>query len=506
MRASRITVALVAALTVLGVVLRLSLLGDSLVADELSTRWMITAGGLWDVIAKVYSDAEITPPLSFVLSWLTTRVELSNELLRLPSLLAGAATIPLVYAVGARTVGARAALLGTALTALSPFLLFYSTEARSYALMILCLLCSTYALLRAVEDGRTRWWVAFGVATCAAMYSHYTSVFPLAAQLAWALWAHPAARRPALVASAVAALAFAPWLPGLRGDMTSGTTEILSALQPFTAGFVRTALAHWVLAYPYGIDGAGIGDLPGVPALALLAAAVALGAAGLALRVLRERPRIEPGLVLIVALAVAAPVGEALVSAFGSNLFGTRNLAGSWPAMALCLSALILAAGPRLGVAAAALAVVAFAIGAYKMLQPDFRRADFDGVAAQIVRESRPGDVVVDAAQISPAGVPRALTVALGGARPIFDVGRDDVRYDPFRIAGLAPPPEQVLERAASAARGHRMFLVVPADHPLATSTLDALPPGWRPVETRTFPGANRLELVVAADQTATGA
>src|SRR6185503_16889889 len=101
MRASRITVALVAALTVLGVVLRLSLLGDSLVADELSTRWMITAGGLWDVIAKVYSDAEITPPLSFVLTWLTTRVELSNELLRLPSLLAGAAMIPLVYAVGA---------------------------------------------------------------------------------------------------------------------------------------------------------------------------------------------------------------------------------------------------------------------------------------------------------------------------------------------------------------------------------------------------------------------
>ena len=80
------------------------------------------------------------------------------------------------------------------------------------------------------------------------------------------------------------------------------------------------------------------------------------------------------------------------------------------------------------------------------------------------------------------------------------------MRYDPFRIAGLAPPPEQVLGRAASAARGHRLFLVVPADHPLATSTLDALPPGWRPVATRTFPGANPLELVVAADQTATGA
>src|SRR5918997_2957510 len=159
MPASRIPVLGVALLTLLGVALRLPLLNDSLVADELSTRWMITAGGLGDVIAKVHTDAEITPPLSFVLSWLTTRPELSPELLRLPSFIAGAATIPLIYAVGARTVGRGAALLAAALAALSPFLIFYSTEARSYALLVAFVLVSTLALLVAVEGGRTRWWV-----------------------------------------------------------------------------------------------------------------------------------------------------------------------------------------------------------------------------------------------------------------------------------------------------------------------------------------------------------
>src|SRR5918992_3043068 len=99
MSPSRITVASVALLTVVGAGLRLALLGDSLVADELSTRWMVTAGGPWDVIAKVDTDAEITPPLSFLASWLTTRIALEPELLRLPSLLAGVATIPLVYHV-----------------------------------------------------------------------------------------------------------------------------------------------------------------------------------------------------------------------------------------------------------------------------------------------------------------------------------------------------------------------------------------------------------------------
>jgi hypothetical protein len=468
---------------------------------------MITAGGLGDVIAKVHTDAEITPPLSFVLSWLTTRPELSPELLRLPSLIAGAATIPLIYAVGARTVGRGAALLAAALAALSPFLIFYSTEARSYALLVAFVLVSTLALLVAVEGGRTRWWVLFGAASCAAVYSHYTAVFPLAAQLLWALWAHPAARRPALVATGLAAAVFLPWLPGFRIDADSGTTVILSALQPFTPSFVRGALAHWVLGYPFGIAGTGMRDLPGVPALLMLAAGLALGVAGLARHVLRDRPPVDPGIVLVILLAAAAPVGEALVSAVGSNLLGTRNLAGSWPALALCIAALVLAAGPRLAPVAATLVIAAFAVGAVKMLMPDFGRADFHAVVADIERASAPGDVVVDAAPISPAGLPTPMDVALDGARPVFGVARDDVRYDPFRIAGLAPPPAEVVKRAAEAADGHRLFIVFPEDGTLGDQTLAGLPAaGYRRVETRTYAGAHRLVLVVAEDQTASGA
>ncbi len=51
-----------------------------------------------------------------------------------------------------RTVGRRAALVAAALTALSPFLIFYSAEARGYELMIALVLVSTLALLRAVEQ------------------------------------------------------------------------------------------------------------------------------------------------------------------------------------------------------------------------------------------------------------------------------------------------------------------------------------------------------------------
>jgi uncharacterized membrane protein len=66
------------------------------------------------------------------------------------------------------TVGARAAVVGCALVALFPFLIFYSTEARPYALLVLLILLSTLALLRAVRAGGLGWWAAYAVFACAA--------------------------------------------------------------------------------------------------------------------------------------------------------------------------------------------------------------------------------------------------------------------------------------------------------------------------------------------------
>ncbi len=88
-----------------------------------------------------------------MLSWLATRIDLTPEMLRLPALIGGIGTIPLVYLIGTRTVGRGAALLATALTTLSPFMIYYSAEARGYGLMIFLLLGSTLAMLLAVDRG-----------------------------------------------------------------------------------------------------------------------------------------------------------------------------------------------------------------------------------------------------------------------------------------------------------------------------------------------------------------
>ena len=92
----------------------------------------------------------------------------------------GVATIPLVYLLGVRTVGSPAALVAAALTALSPFMIYYSAEARGYALMMALVALSTLAMLLAVDTRRTALvGPVRASARCAAVYTHYTCVFVL---------------------------------------------------------------------------------------------------------------------------------------------------------------------------------------------------------------------------------------------------------------------------------------------------------------------------------------
>jgi 4-amino-4-deoxy-L-arabinose transferase-like glycosyltransferase len=498
---------IVAALTAIGVALRLVVAHQSLFADELSTRYIVAGRGLTDVVSIVHTDAEITPPLYFVSSWLTTRIDLTPELLRAPSLLAGAATIPLVYLLALRTVGRRAALVAAALTTFSPFMVYYSAEARGYALMMALVLGATLCLLTAVEHGRARWWAGYAACTCAAVYTHYTSVFALAGLLGWALWAHPQARRGAILATAVAVVGFLPWLSGLKGDLDSPTTDILSALQPFVPGYVRSSLVHWSIAFPYLLPGTRVSALPGVPALLALALALVLGLGAFLRSALRRRLRPpDRRLVLVIVLAVSVPAGEALVSAVGSNLFGARNLAAAWPAFAICLAALLVAAGPRLGLAAAALAIGAFAVAGLKMLDGDFQRPQYDAAITFVNRNADPGDVVIDGVSLTPGGIPSVVDLAFAGRRRVYDLGRSKVRYDPFRILGGPPPTADVIRRAAAAARGGRLFMLLAPTGGPTREALAAIPAGYRRVTARTYDGINRIEVVVMRTQTASGA
>jgi hypothetical protein len=477
----------------LGTVLRVLVAQQPPFADELATFWVVGRHDFFGVIETVHSDAEITPPLYFVLAKFSTQIDSSREMMRLPSLAAGVASIPLVYLVGRKTVGRRGALAAAALVTFSPFMVFYSTEARGYALMVALVLGSTLALLNALEGRGRRWWLLYAVLSAGCMYTHYTAAFALAAQALWALWAHPDARRHVIGANALAAVLFLPWVTGLIADFRSPTTEILDALAPFDAFAVRTGLEHWLVGYPYRM--VDLTEIPGVAALVAMAAGVLIAAAVAVGRYAGDRGPAplarRRSLVLVIALALALPVGTALASALSINLWGTRNLAASLPAVALLVGALVAVPRTRISLAAALLLIGGFGIGAARMLDQENQRPDLDGIAAEIERQPA-GTAVIDSGPLTP-GPLTGLDFLIDGDYPVLRLGQPQQADHPFDVFDRVAPPSEVAARAARLAAGGRLIIVTqprngkPYD-PFVGRVLRDLPPSFEIREIRRYP------------------
>src|SRR6478736_6141016 len=76
-------------------------------------------------------NTEKTPPLFFLLVWASAKIGDPTLWVRLPSVLAATAMVPVGYLLGSRTAGRNAGLMAAAVLALDPFAIFYGTEARA---------------------------------------------------------------------------------------------------------------------------------------------------------------------------------------------------------------------------------------------------------------------------------------------------------------------------------------------------------------------------------------
>jgi hypothetical protein len=469
----------VGGITLLAIALRLAAFDESFFGDEMFTYVISTRPDLHAVLAGVRSDLEITPPLYFVVAWAFQKLGDPFTFLRLPSLLAGVATVPLVYLLGLQTVGRRAALVATGLFALSPLAIYYATEARAYALMTLLLVLSTIVLLRAIETNDRRWWAALALLAAGAMYTHYTAIFVLATQAGWALFAHRQLVRPLLLTHGAAALLYLPWLPFLAEDSDAPAQKAITFLDPFRTSSAVRHLARLADGGPY----APLTDLPGTLALVLLAAAAAIGLGGLVWRARRAGPRSVPSrIVLIAMLAVAAPVWAALYSAITDDLFVARNLISSLPALALAFAVLLTALPRALAVPAVVAAIAALALGAAGTLERSGQRPAYEEAAAWVEDRARPSDIVLDT-PLFPPPPGLAFRVHLDSDQAVYTVN------------SLQDQEQQAVHAALES--GGRIIYV----HPDLYLFRDFDPPlvarRFQPVETHSWPGFQGLTAVV---------
>lgn len=122
------------------------------------------------------------PGYPLILSAWTRLAGGSPFALRFLSALLGTAAVALTWALGRRLAGGRTALFAAALVALAPAQVYYTREAKSYALASAGALLSIYAwgcrlgyARGAPSDRRrsARWWAAYVVGTALAVGSHY---------------------------------------------------------------------------------------------------------------------------------------------------------------------------------------------------------------------------------------------------------------------------------------------------------------------------------------------
>jgi hypothetical protein len=107
---------------------------------------------------------------------------------RLPSAVAGALAVAAALVLAVRLLPLQVATLGTVLLVLSPLDLWYSQEARFYALWKLEATLSYVALVCALAGGRLRWWAAYCLAAIAGTYTCILHGLVLLAQGITALW------------------------------------------------------------------------------------------------------------------------------------------------------------------------------------------------------------------------------------------------------------------------------------------------------------------------------
>jgi uncharacterized membrane protein len=125
----------------------------------------------------------------------------SEFVLRLPSAVAGTASVPLLWQLTRRLLpGREAAAISTATAAavfmaFNPYQVWYGQEGKMYATITLLALLATWFWLRGIEGGGWQAWLAYLITVSIAMYTHLLMVMIIPLHFVWFLIAWPMSRQ-----------------------------------------------------------------------------------------------------------------------------------------------------------------------------------------------------------------------------------------------------------------------------------------------------------------------
>lgn len=262
---------LLLALTAIALAVRLPGLNGGLWYDEIVTLVISIRQPLVDILTRFPGNN--AHPLYSVIAHLG--IGLLGEsawTVRLPAVLFGVVTIPVIYGFGRVITSRGEALVAAAVLTLSYHHVWFSQNARGYSALALWTLVSTWLVLRAREHPTVGNQIGYGVVGALGAYTHLTMGFVIAAHVMAVL-----GRR--LVGSRRSPES--PWLPFLGFAIVGGLTlilygplllEVRQFFAASTAAGTEVATRSWAVGEALRGLRVGLGTL-GVAAAGLLALA-----------------------------------------------------------------------------------------------------------------------------------------------------------------------------------------------------------------------------------------
>jgi len=401
-------------ITAVGAVVRFATLGvQSYDHDEAVTAARILHPSLFTTMSEV-ADSERSPPLYYLLAWLWSRPFGTGEVgLRSLSALLGTLTIPLAYLAAAELSRRKVvALLAAAFVALNPYLVWYSQEARSYALMVLFATAALYYFARSLKDPSPRALAMWAVASALSVCSHYFAFFLVLPQAVWLVARRTGRRRAAVAVGGVivAGLALIPLAIAQEGSgRRNGFTDIplISRVGELCLNFVA------------GQEPSPFAGSRAVDALQLVALIGGAALAALAIGLVVQRGERQDRHAATVAGvvgggAIAVPLCLAVV---GTDFINPRNLIGALvPILILVAIGFGMPRSGRVGIACGGALCAMFAVVlAATNLSAQMQRPDWRGAA--------------DAIEASASGA-RAFVVPRNGDDPVaYYLGAEVVHH-----------------------------------------------------------------------------
>lgn len=223
----------------IGILVRFISLNQSLWLDE-AINVLATKNFSFLSMITEYAKADFHPPGFFIILWTWTKLFGTSEIfVRIPSVIFGSLTIYVIYLIGCKLHSKTLGLFSAFLLALNPLHIYYSQEARMYALACLAVSINIFILIKLIKKEKLYIFILI-LSNLSVLLTDYVAYLIFPAQFIFLLInKDKEAMKKWFNAIALSILLFIWWLPTFLSQLNVGsvTADKLPAWKFIVGGF-----------------------------------------------------------------------------------------------------------------------------------------------------------------------------------------------------------------------------------------------------------------------------